>query len=584
MIKVMASIRSTFLALAAAGLMLTGCGGGGSDGDTAAALPPPPPDGPTEYCVLGASVPPAVTAVLPPGFTQASLSTATSTRFAASGLCASCHRADSTVSPPSNFDTLTGEQVDLTADWSGSMMANAARDPYFLAVVSAESAASPAHAGAIEGKCLTCHAPMAVYEAKQAGTPFTLADLHASNLGKDGVSCTLCHRIEPGNLGTEDSFSGNFLIGNETGSARKIYGQYATVNANPMINQVAFTPTYGAHIRESRMCATCHTLTTEAIDPATQEFTDTEFPEQMPYKEWLASSFSTTRSCQSCHMPAADGPVRLSNFGPKNTQTPFSKHHFSGGNSFMLTMLKQDRASTNSLGLVADVSALEAAIVRARNNLAQNTARLDANPCRLDTTLTVPVTITNLTGHKFPTSYPSRRSWLHVKVEDGAGNVVFESGNFDASGEIVGLDVGYESHYDTISQPGQVQVYETVMKDVHDQLTYRLMHAAGYLKDNRLLPAGMSPSEPDPDIRVVGIGTDANFIGGSDKVTYSVNTTGRSGPFKVSVELLYQSVPPRHVTALDPYAGNSKVSSFKGMYAAADKTPERVASLTLSVP
>jgi hypothetical protein len=196
----------------------------------------------------------------------------------------------------------------------------------------------------------------------------------------------------------------------------------------------------------------------------------------------------------------------------------------------------------------------------------------------------VPVTVTNLTGHKFPTSYPSRRAWLHVKVEDGAGNAVFESGNFDSFGEIVGLDVGYEPHYDSISQPGQVQVYESVMRDVHGQLTYRLMYAAGYLKDNRLLPAGMSPGSTDPDIQVVGIGTDANFIGGSDRVTYSVNTAGHTGPYKVSVELLYQSVPPRHVTALDPYAGNSQVSSFKGMYAAADKTPERVASMTLSVP
>ena len=55
----MASIRLTFLGLATVGLLLSGCGGGG--GDTASS-------GPTEYCVLGESVPPAVSAVLPPGF------------------------------------------------------------------------------------------------------------------------------------------------------------------------------------------------------------------------------------------------------------------------------------------------------------------------------------------------------------------------------------------------------------------------------------------------------------------------------------------------------------------------------------
>jgi hypothetical protein len=110
------------------------------------------------------------------------------------------------------------------------------------------------------------------------------------------------------------------------------------------------------------------------------------------------------------------------------------------------------------------------------------------------------------------------------------------------------------------------------------------MHAARYLKDNRLLPAGMSRAETDTDIRVVGnAATDTNFIGGSDKVTYSVNTTGFTGPFTVTAELLYQSVPPRDVAALDSYV-TSQITSFRSMYNAANKAPERVASVTLNVP
>jgi hypothetical protein len=129
-----------------------------------------------------------------------------------------------------NRDSATGEPVDLTADWAASMMANSARDPYYLAVLSAEVAANPGHAGAIQGKCLTCHAPMAAYEAKIAGGSLTLEALQTSDLGKDGVSCVLCHRIEPDNLGASGaSYTGNFIIGNETGSARKIYGPYADV-------------------------------------------------------------------------------------------------------------------------------------------------------------------------------------------------------------------------------------------------------------------------------------------------------------------------------------------------------------------
>lgn len=582
----MAFIRSILLAAAAASLLLSACGGGGGD-TTVGGDPDAENPGPTEYCVLGTSVPPAVSSVLPPGVTVASLTTDTSPRFAGSGVCAACHRADSATTPPTNFDTLTGEQVDLTADWSASMMANSARDPYYLAVLSAEIAANPGHAGAIQGKCLTCHAPMAAYEAKAAGGSLTLDDLENgvhSALAKDGVSCVLCHRIEEANLGPGGaSYTGNFIIGDETGSDRRIYGPYSDPVTNPMVNQISFTPFYGAHMRDSKVCGTCHNLVTEAIDPDTQQLTGVNFPEQMPYKEWLASSYSSAanpRSCQSCHMPETAGAVRLSRVGPSRTLSPFGKHHFTGANSFMLAMLKQNRAA---LGGVADDSAFDAAIVRTRNNLTQNTARLDASPCRLDTTLTLPVTVTNLAGHKFPTGYPNRRAWLRVKVEDAAGKPVFESGGYDAFGEIAGLDLGHEPHYDAISQPGQVQVYETVMGDVHGTPTRRLMHAAAYLKDNRILPAGMSPAVTDTDIRVVGIGGDANFIGGSDRVTYSVSTAGFAGPFKVTVELLYQSVPPRDVAALDPYP-TAQVNSFKGMYAAADKTPERVASLVLSVP
>ncbi len=568
----MASGKSGLWVALATFSLLAGCGGGGG---TELASP-----GPTEYCVLATSVPPAASTLLPP--TQlASLTTATSTRFAGSGVCASCHRAD--VGTNANFDSVTGEQVDLTADWAGSMMANSARDPYYLAVLSAEVAANPGHAGAIQGKCLTCHAPMAAYEA---GGSLTLADLQTSDLGKDGVSCVLCHRIEEANLGPSgESYTGNFIIGDETGVARKIYGPYASPITDPMQRPaVNFTPAYGPHVRDSKVCGTCHNLKTEAIDPENPAVpTGILFPEQMPYKEWLASSYNSAtnpRSCQSCHMPETVGGVRLSSVGPSRTQAPFGKHHFVGGNTFMLTMLKQNRAAT---GAVADDSAFDAAIVRTRNNLTQNTARLEAAPCRVDNTLTLPVTLTNLTGHKFPTGYPNRRAWLYVRVVDVAGKLVFESGKPGADGEIVGLASGTMPHHDTISLPAQVQIYETVMGDVRDNPTRRLMHAARYLKDNRILPAGMSPTVTDPDIKVVGIGSDANFIGGSDRVTYVVNTTGFTGPFNVSVELLYQSVPPRDVAGLDPYL-TSQITAFKGMYAAADKTPERVATVALNVP
>ena len=48
-------------------------------------------------------------------------------------------------------------------------------------------------------------------------------------------------------------------------------------------------------------------------------------------------------------------------------------------------------------------------------------------------TLAFDVDVRNLTGHKFPTGYPSRRTWLHVTVRDGQDASVFESGAIDAT-------------------------------------------------------------------------------------------------------------------------------------------------------
>ena len=60
-------------------------------------------------------------------------------------------------------------------------------------------------------------------------------------------------------------------------------------------------PTEESHIRDSELCATCHTLFTEARGPGGKVIG--ELPEQMPYLEWLHSDYRTKQSCQHCHMP-----------------------------------------------------------------------------------------------------------------------------------------------------------------------------------------------------------------------------------------------------------------------------------------
>src|SRR5581483_3680942 len=63
------------------------------------------------------------------------------------------------------------------------------------------------------------------------------------------------------------------------------------------------------HIRDSRLCATCHTLYTEARGPGGKVVG--ELPEQMPYLEWLASDYRDQQSCQHCHMPEVKEAVPI---------------------------------------------------------------------------------------------------------------------------------------------------------------------------------------------------------------------------------------------------------------------------------
>src|SRR6202022_1729028 len=54
--------------------------------------------------------------------------------------------------------------------------------------------------------------------------------------------------------------------------------------------------------------------------------------------------------------------------------------------------------------------------------------------------LSMEVLVENLSGHKLPTAYPSRRVWLHVTVRDRNGQTIFESGALNSDGSIVGND------------------------------------------------------------------------------------------------------------------------------------------------
>jgi len=331
------------------------------------------------------------------------------------------------------------------------MMANASRDPLWRAVVSAEVAATPSRAADIQQKCMSCHAPMAVADAGLAGgsAPWDgmLADDDRAHLARDGVSCALCHQIEPEGLGTDNSFGAGFVIeGDGT-----IYGPHDNPLAMPMENRSGFSPTSSQHIRRSSLCATCHTLETDALAPDGQAAGFT-LPEQMPYLEWRNSAFNDelaqpgpeAKSCQECHIPqTSDAGAPLStaiarnpmggDFGPVGERSPVGRHVFLGGNTFMLQILRDWSSVLRPHASTAD---FDQAIAQTRAQLAQRTATMSAAASRNGGDVDVTVTLSNLTGHKFPTGHPARRAWLWLEAKQG-DQVLFQSGAFDARGRLV---------------------------------------------------------------------------------------------------------------------------------------------------
>jgi len=505
--------------------------------------------------------------------------------FAGSGACASCH---------TNMTDESGADVSIDAFWRATMMANAARDPYWLASVRVETLGAPQLKDVIEDKCTTCHMPLArTTVAVMDEAPgllfesgFASPDHPHHALANDGVSCTLCHQIEPEGLGEMASFSGGFTIDTERpADERPAYNRFA---GNPdlsavMQNASGFVPEQSEHITQAALCASCHTLHTPYLDASGA--IAGEFPEQTPYFEWLHSQYAESTPCQGCHMPTAEGGVVTSVVGGE-PRSPFAKHVFVGGNAYLLSIF---RAFGDDLNLTASSEHVEATHARALDQLQNRAASLALeNLGYAGSQVTANVVVQNLAGHKLPTGFPSRRAWLHVVIEDAAGNVVFESGGYDEQGRITDDDhdadpARFEPHRKVISQPGEVQIYESVMVDTEGNVTNILLRGSGYIKDNRLLPVGFDKATAADDIGVDELALeDANFTGGGDRVMYSINVGDAAGPFTIRAELLYQSIGYNWAEKLRAFATDES-AAFLAYVDAVPNVPVVVASTSATV-
>ena len=255
-------------------------------------------------------------------------------------------------------------------------------------------------------------------------------------------------------------------------------------------------------------------------------------------------------------MPEVKEPVSITSvYGPP--RQGMHRHEFIGANFFMLRLLNAHR---DELSVKALPQELTATANQTAEFLKAQSARVSIQG--LDLTprgLSFEVRVENLTGHKLPTAYPSRRAWLHLRVSDSHGRTVFDSGALNSDGSIVGNDndtdpLQYEPYYREITSPDQVEIFEPILKNSAGRVTTGLLSAVGYLKDSRILPRGFDKSTAEPDIAVVGAAADdPDFNDKGASVRYIVNTGTATSPFHVEVELWFQPIGFRWAHNLEPY-------------------------------
>jgi len=542
--------------------------------------------------------------------------------FSAAATCTNCHRASSDQDPNSPAVMRyplqdNGEDISPATQWRHSMMAHAFDDPYYQAKVQEETRLFPELAGFIEDKCLTCHSPMGRTNAHHTETGLTedatcplddgcyrLDTASDDMAAREGVSCT---QIQNVNLGTKDAFSGEYDIADaDEANAFTIYGPYQNPVARPMQNNSPYTPVAGNHITGSEHCATCHTLYTPTLNVEDSAPSGNNFLEQAPYLEWQNSIYKTgsaqEQQCQDCHMAdpqpnAYSTRIALTPNSTVNTswpeRSPFATHSMVGGNTHVLQLLRDYRdvlGITNS----TSVTGFDEKIAQTRSLLQNKTADITISAINMvNEQLNVDVQVTNNTGHKLPTGYPSRRVWIQLTVRNGNNQIIFESGAPDANGRIStdtkrldpacltiektqGFDSSacYEPHRDIITDDDQVAIYETVLADTNGDITHVLLHADSYLKENRIPPKGFTNDRAksiEPQTLPAGVNGDADFNvlnnqdgSGSDTAHYRVAVAGQAGPYRVEAKLYYQAIQPSFVNSLHADAG--KVNRFKVMY------------------
>ncbi len=370
-----------------------------------------------------------------------------------SNSCVTCHGGyDTTVEPWYN--------------WRGSMMGQAARDPFFYACMAVANQDAPSSGDL----CIRCHSPGGWQEGRSVDTSGGL--LNARD--RWGVQCDFCHRIVDRNYVEGVSPAQDAAVLAAISPLPLQYGNGQFINDPSPLKRGPYADSQAAHEfvqspihLSSNLCGTCHDVSNpvfvrnDTLDYSPNGF-DQEHPDgnlrnmapvERTFSEWSNSEYAATgvyapqfaggkpdgivSTCEDCHMRDVTG--RGSNVSGSPNRTDLGLHDFTGGNTFVPDIIPDFYPG------VVDPAALQAGKARVVHML-QLAATLDVTPDSAGIT----VRVTNETGHRLPSGYPEgRRVWLHVEAIDSGGQPVYESGTYDSGTGVLDHDADlkiYEIH------------------------------------------------------------------------------------------------------------------------------------------
>lgn len=449
---------------------------------------------------------------------------------------------------------------------ASSLMGRSVRDPLFLAQMEFEQERLPAAPDKVSDFCLSCHGPMGqrAYHAMHPGEdeylPASVLYEHPgekegaiASLSRNGVSCNVCHRIEP-TQELEEAYNANF----EVADIDRVYGPYADAKGHAMKQAIGVTEfEQGEHLTSGQVCVSCHTVKPPIVEPGEAEADWTKLPranEQMTWWEWNASDFKNAqdeenrKNCVDCHMTGEFGGAVFGNrsepiddFRIANIQGPafpyahahpdpdlvalpvreeYARHSLSGINLIAMELFRlfpaDLGAQTLEVGLPAKTfDRNELASRQALSMAREKTAKLVIEEAAFTgDRLKARVRVVNEVGHKFPSGVHFRRAWVELAAfAEGGTDPIWCSGCADDDGWIQFVDASgagrlpsesaesveeMQHHWDVIEDARQVRIYEEAYvgsESPQAPLVTSFLGLRHRAKDTKLLPRGFDPSQ-----------------------------------------------------------------------------------------